>query len=378
MANSEVTDDDIQDILGGLPDQDPNEDPDDVLEAEDSEPEDPLGDVLDDTAEETGEESHTNGEAETEGEVQTSGEDAEEDLEGEDLLDEFLGGEDAEPEQVPSDPSVSTDPGRIQKLMKKAKKHSPDVTETELMEETQLVAQMEKLENAKSEIGFDQADLVGSMVDRDIWTTFGYTSFNAFFQSNETTISKSSAFRYRRVARFMEDFPIGEKSFDDMFYEETAIEKYQITDEDGNVDEERTRRENNLRRRLNFTDINKIATLYDRGEIDQARALELMKQSVNMLSEDFKEELQKDRDGNTSTITEELNERGVVGPTMIINASSPEQALSQLKELQEKIEEGEELSQKVLDDEKYEGVENIGSKKVSFYELSDGTHMIDI
>lgn len=304
--------------------------------------------------------------------------------EGAELLEEFT-----EPQQEEEDtdtgesetgdrPTVQMSQSRSKELVSKAQKASPDASEDEILRASNILDQIEVMEQTRSAIGFDQSDLVSELIEEEMWELYGYSSFSALFQSNELeNISRSAAYRYKRVGEFMDEFPIGEKDFDDKFYEETGLDKVEVTDEDGNVLEEETRQKNSLRNKLNFTDVEKVAGIYDQGKIDSAQALELMKKSLSMLSEDFKEEIQKHKDEKENTITEELNDRAINGPAVMANAQNPEKAAENLGRIKTKLEQGSDLARKVIDNEGSQGIEKIGSKKVTFYELDDGTVMID-
>ncbi|MCS4157615.1 hypothetical protein [Salinibacter ruber] len=311
-----------------------------------------------------------------------NGSSGEEKSEGEQLLEEFTGQTSEEETGTDSTednrPQVQVQESRSKELMQKAQKASPNASEETILRASNIIDQIEVMEQTRSAIGFDQSDLITEVVEEEMWELYGYENFSSFFRSNEVeNISRSAAYRYKRVGSFMDEFPIGEEEFDDRFYEETDLEKVEVTDENGNVLEEETRQRNSLRNKLNFTDVEKVAGIYDQGKIDSAQAMELMKKSLNMLSEDFKEEIQKFKDEKDSTITEELNDRAINGPAIMVNAQNSEKAAENLGQIQTKLEQGTDMAREVLDDDSHQGIEKLGSKKVTFYERADGTVLID-
>lgn len=392
MPADEITDEELESLLGGVPEDDDNlpeaeEPPDEEIE----DIEEDLGDLAEDApgvssedleeSEETGggEVSESeNGEAASAEDVEASenGEAGQEEY----SLDDFVAAGE-EPEELEDErpgahhETLLDDEERQNKLINEAQKAG--YSEEEAAEGMEIVEEMERLENAKSEIGFNQADTMRAFLDQEIWKKFNYGSFRKFFHDSNTPISPSAAYRYRNVALFMDEFPIGSKEFDEEFYEDTGIEKKEVVDSDtGEVDEERTRRANSLTTRLNFTDVTEVASLFNNGHVDYSKARELLKKSLILPKSEFNEVVDMEREGKDTTVTDELTERGMVGPTFVVNAQNEEKAAKKLRKLADDIEDGRQFSRPVLDGD--EGVEKIGSKSVTFHELQDGTLMGDI
>lgn len=294
---------------------------------------------------------------------------------GDEVLDELFGETD-DPDGSTDRQSVLENSDQFEKLEEKAKKESKTFDRQAFNETTTLVASMKDIADTRSELAFDQADLMRAFNDRKGWETLGYDSFSKFFRSDEAPIKKSTAYRYKKVGNFMDDFPIGEESFDEQFYKDfDEVDKKIVRDEDGDIDREKTREVNNLRRRLRFTHVKNIAALFDNDDITHARARELMRKSLNMSPSDFDEEIDKHKEGRDNTITEELNDRGVSGPSAIVPLGNKEMAINQLREIADSLEKDNDLFNEILNSDHSE---SLGSKSVQFIETQDGDLYIDV
>jgi hypothetical protein len=349
--------DDEPDVAGTLPDEEP---PEEEVKAIDEEL-----DELRENAPGVSPEDDTSEDSEN----TESAEEVDEEEVSEVDLDSLLG--EKGDEGATQGENVLDDSGQFEALEEKARNESETFSRERFNEMVTLVGSMKDLEDTKSKIAFDQAELMGVFCDQDGWNALGYDSFSKFFRSDESPVQKSTAYRYRKVGRFMEDFPIGTESFDDQFYEDfDEVDKLVVKDENGNVDEDKTRQANDLTRRLRFTHVKDVASLFDNDDISHAKARELMRKSMNMSASDFAEEIDKHKKGRDSTITDELNDRGISGPSALVPLSNTEMAVQELRDLADRMESGEDLFNEILDDET---TETLGSKSVTFKELDDGT-----
>lgn len=377
MSDQDITDDELESILGGVPTEE-----EDLPEAEEPDDEE-IQNIEDDLGEIAEEAPGVSSEdlSESENESQSIDPDEFDNIEDDLSLDDFQGPTSDPQESVdrnrPSkhQDTVLNDDSRRKQYMKEANKAG--ATKQEATEGLRILDEIEYNESLKSEIGFAQADNIKALIDQKAWETFNYSSFGQFFEENDLSMSRSAAYRYRNVALFMDDFPIGNEDWDNQFYEESGIQKKEVIDkETGEIDEKRTRSANDLQSRLNFTDVSKISGLYNNGHIDQAKARELLKKAIIMFGSEFDEVVDMEREGKDSTVTDELTNRGLIGPTFVVNAQNEEKAVEELRHLADQIEDGREFSRPVLDGD--EGVEKLGSKSVSFHELQDGTIVGDI
>lgn len=398
MSNDSISDDELEAILGDVSDETTEESLPDAEEPEDEEIQEideDLGAIAEDAPGVSPEDvnggstgsSSTNGETETTDKTETAGDDPDDfeeefpEVDDEISLDDFQGDTTApEPDSSGGTPlegvqTINDDEERREEMMNKANKAG--ATKQEAADGLRVLDEIEKNEEIKSQIGFNQADNIKAVIDNKMWETFNHGSFGEFFEANDFGMSQSSAYRYRNVALFMDEFPLGEEDWDNQFYQESGIPKKEVVNADtGEIDEERTRRANNLQNRLNFTDVKDIASLFNNGHIDYAKAKELLKKSIILNGEEFDEELDMEKNDKDSTVTEELTDRGLVGPTFVVNAQNEEKAAQKMRELADDIENGKRYSRQVLDGD--ESIEDLGSKSVSFHEFQDGTIVGDI
>jgi hypothetical protein len=365
----EVTDDELESILGDLPSSEDNlPDAEEPSDEEIQEVDEDLDSLAEDAPGVSPDDLDTGGDG-------ASGDsDNEVEIEEEISLDDFAGDTiETEPDEgrpMEHTDTVLYDEDRQEQLYNDAAKAG--ASQQEAKEGMRVLDEMERNESMKSQIGFAQADNMRAFIDKKLWETFNYSSFGQFFEESDLDISRSAAYRYRNVALFMDEFPIGSEEFDDKFYEQSGIEKKEVVNsETGEVNEKRTREANSLTSRLNFTDVSEISGLYNNGHIDQAKARELLKKALLLPGSEFDEVVDMEREGKESTVTDELTNRGLVGPTFVVNAQNEEKAAEELRHLADEIESGKRYSRPVLDGD--EGVEKLGSKSVSFHELQDGT-----
>jgi len=381
QTNEEITDDELESLLGDLPSDDDLPDAEEPADEEIEEIDEDLDALAEDAPGVSADDFNggANGAAEraTNGEADDEFEDVDEDI----SLDDFQGAttESTEPQKtngpLEHQDTILDDQERKEKYMDEAKKAG--TSSQEVKEGLEIMDEIEKNEAIKSQIGFAQADNIKAVIDRKLWESFNYSSFGQFFEESDLPMSRSAAYRYRNVALFMDEFPIGNEDWDNQFYEESGIPKKEVIDsETGEIDEERTREANNLQSRLNFTDVSEIAGLFNNGHVDYSKAQELLKKAIILPGNEFDEIVDMEREGKDSTVTDELTNRGLIGPTFVVNAQNEEKAVEELRNLADQIEDGRKYSRPVIDGD--EGVEKIGSKSVSFHELQDGTIIGDI
>jgi hypothetical protein len=237
-----------------------------------------------------------------------------------------------------------------------------------------LAESMNSIENQKDRIGFDQAILMETFVNEEMWVPLNYDSFNEYFSSPDSRISRQAAYRYRSVGEMMNDLHISDEDWSQDFHERyTAVEWEEIVDDSGNVMVDETKKANVLSNKLGFANTARVSGLYGKGTIGMSRAEELLALSLIASYEDFDREIKKITGNLNEKEEESQQELGLVGPQLLfpLKSGTKGQLVTSLRETIDNI---QDASTDALEDQlDHPDTDAIGSAKAKFYKLADGT-----
>jgi hypothetical protein len=278
--------------------------------------------------------------------------------------------------------------GKDDDLWKKAQENNPQVSQTEYNKAMSYVEMIHRIFRVRNQKGYQLASVMTEFKQDELYRNLGYDSFNEYVSDKEyCPFGRSSAYRYVQIGEFMDELDIGSHDFDEAFYQDHNVERIIEYDDDGNIDDEATRKANEVTSRVNFMDMRKIAGLYNKDKVNAAESRELMAKSIILEPDDFQLAIREAKgEENPTDPDDDLFFEGLGGINLTIGLGDPddesidetvEKAKKTFRELLQAAEDGslkEELKTLSQEESDNADVEKIASKRTKYLRTSSGRY----
>lgn len=274
-------------------------------------------------------------------------------------------------------------------MYEEARQQNPNLNEQEYSEAMGYVKQIKRIHRTKNKKAYELAHLMTEMRKDEIYKDIGYDSWNEYVSDQEVCpIPRSTAYKYVQVGSFMKKHDIGSRDFDEEFYDEhEEVDRIIEHNEDGSIDQQATRKANEIVSRVNYSHMRKIASAYQDNDINAAESRELMAKAIIEKSDDFESLLaQATGDEDQSSSDDDLFYEGLKGTNLIIPMGDLEdkddiddnidKVKSTLRDLLAAAEDGE-LKEEVENfqtDDDSNDVEKLASKSTTYHKTSGGRY----
>jgi len=204
-------------------------------------------------------------------------------------------------------------------LWSQLQKDNPDLSLEQYAKAKGIFRRIKSIYSTRNRKGYELANLLRRFHDDQMWKNLGFDSFNQFVSDPDCPFGRSSAYRYVKVGSFINELDVTSQNFEDAFYKEHNVDRLEVLNNDGSVNQKQTKIANSIPARVRFMDMSKIAGVYNDGHVGATGARKLMAQSILMTQDDFNLEIREVKGEDDPTDPDdELFRNGLKGTNLTV------------------------------------------------------------